>query len=114
MQNMIKDSFYEEYALICKTIVNPVRLRIIETVGDKKLNVTEIQTQLNISMSNLSNHLTALHRVGVVGREKKGNYIYYYLSEPELLAALKKMRSAIHSIADKRNQMMIASKLMAG
>lgn len=109
---MLEDTFYQEYALICKTIVNPIRLKIIEIIGDQKLNVTEIQTQLNISMSNLSNHLTALHRIGVVGREKKGNFIYYYLAEPLLLEVMKKMRAVVHSIASRRNRMMIDSNLM--
>lgn len=109
---MLKDPFYQEYALICKTIVNPTRLKIIEIIGDHKLNVTEIQTQLNISMSNLSNHLTALHRIGVVGREKKGNFIYYYLVEPQILEVTKKMRAVAHSIAARRNRMILDSNLV--
>ena len=109
-----EDPFYEEYAAICKTIVSPSRLRIIEAIGDQKLNVSEIQAQLELSMSNLSNHLSALHRVGVLGREKQGNFIYYFLTEPGILEVLKKMRSVIHSITSKRNQMMIQSNLMAG
>ena len=110
---MFEDTFYQEYALICKTIVNPIRLKIIDIIGVQKLNVSEIQAQLNISMSNLSNHLTALHRVGVVGREKKGNFIYYFLPVPEILEVMKKMRAVVHSIASRRNQMMIDSSLMA-
>lgn len=110
---MLKDPFYQEYALICKTIVNPVRLKIIDLIGDQKMNVSEIQTQLNISMSNLSNHLTALHRIGVVGREKKGNFIYYYLVEPQLLEVTKTMKTVVHSIASRRNRMMIDSKFLA-
>ena len=75
---MIKeDSFYEQYASMCKTIVNPVRLKVIEIIGDKRMNVSEIQRIMDISMSNLSNHLSALYRVGILSREKKGNYIYY-------------------------------------
>ncbi|MDQ1351061.1 MAG: hypothetical protein QG657_1363 [Acidobacteriota bacterium] len=109
---MLKDTFYQEYALICKTIVNPTRLKIIEIIGDHKLNVTEIRTHLNISMSNLSNHLTALHRIGVVGREKKGNFIYYYLAEPLLLEVMKTMRTVVHSVASRRNRMMIDSNLV--
>lgn len=108
----IQDPFYEEYALYCKTIVNPVRLKIIEVIGDQKLNVTEIQEKIDISMSNLSNHLTALHRVGVLNRNKKGNFIYYSLTETELLEALKKMRSVITAIASKRNQTMLESHLV--
>ncbi|MCK5058760.1 MAG: helix-turn-helix transcriptional regulator, partial [Candidatus Aminicenantes bacterium] len=64
------DFFYEQYALVCKAIVNPVRLKIIEVISDRKMNVSQIREKMNISMSNLSNHLSALHLMGVLGREK--------------------------------------------
>jgi ArsR family transcriptional regulator len=99
----INDMFYEQYALICKTIVNPVRLRIINVIGEKKINVTEIREEIGISMSNLSNHLSALNRVGILSREKKGNYIYYYLTELSLLEVLDKMKKVIQSVSSKRN-----------
>ena len=108
------DPFYEHYTSICKIIVSPMRLKIIEALGNEKLNVSEIQAKLRISMSNLSNHLAALHSVGVVGREKQGNFTYYYLVEPDLLEVLQQMRGVIHSIVSKRSQMMLASEIMPG
>ena len=107
-----EDPFYEQYASICKTIVSPARLKIIEVIGDKRLNVSEIQAKLDISMSNLSNHLSALHRVGVLDRVKKGNFIYYFLTEAELLDALRKMRVVIHRIASTRNKMIMESDII--
>ncbi len=107
---LIEDSFYEQYALICKTIVNPVRLKIIEIIGKDKLNVSEIQTKLNISMSNLSNHLSALYRVGVLSRAKKGSFIYYFLTDQELLLALGKMRDVVSSVTAIKNKMMLENQ----
>ncbi len=95
--------FYEQYSLICRTITNPVRLKIIELIGEEKKSVGEIQEQLGISMSNLSNHLSALYKLGIVRREKKGNFVYYYLTEKKLLEVLKLMRSVIETIMEKRN-----------
>lgn len=106
------DPFYEQYAQMCKTIVNPIRLKIIEIIGYQQMNVSEIQSNLNIPMSNLSNHLNALFQVGVVNRMKKGSFIYYSLTEPALLAALEEMRSAIASIASKKNKMMMESNII--
>lgn len=108
----IQDPFYEEYALICKTIVNPVRLKIIEVIGDQQRNVSEIQEQIDISMSNLSNHLSALHRVGVLSRSKRGNFIYYRLTDLDLLEALKRMRMVIGGIVKSRNKMMLESNII--
>lgn len=99
------DLFYEQYALMCKTIVNPIRLKIIELIGNEKMNVTELRSKIDISMSNLSNHLSALHRVGVLNREKKGNHVYYFLTESALLSVLSKMRDVIRSIASQRDRM---------
>jgi DNA-binding transcriptional ArsR family regulator len=105
MTNKInEDPIYEEYVNLCKTIVTPSRIMIIETIGDQKLNVSEIQSRLNMSMSNLSNHLNALQLAGVLGKEKKGNYIYYYLVEPELIKVFEKMRSIVHSITSNRGK----------
>jgi ArsR family transcriptional regulator len=98
-----EDIFYDQYALMCRTIVNPIRLRIIHEIGDKKMNVSEIQKSFNISMSNLSNHLSALYKVGILCREKKGNFIYYYLTDPDLLKVLNDMKQVIRSISLKRN-----------
>jgi ArsR family transcriptional regulator len=100
------DLFYEQYALMCKTIVNPIRLKIIESIGSRKMNVTELQNKIDISMSNLSNHLSALYRVGVLNREKKGNHVYYFLTESSLLSVLSKMQDVIRSIASHRDSMM--------
>lgn len=107
---MKKDSYYEQYALICKSIINPIRLQIIDVINNQKLNVTQIQEELDISMSNLSNHLNALYRIGVLNREKKGNFIYYSLTNLELLEVMEKMKSVFCSILSQRNQIILESK----
>lgn len=108
-----KDPFYEYYASMCKAIVNPVRLKIIEIVGDKRMNASEIQSRLNISKSNLSNHLNALFQAGALDRVKEGSFIYYSLAEQDLLTALAQMRSAIQSIASKKHKTMMESNIVS-
>jgi len=97
---------YEQYSAVCRTIVNPVRQRIIRIIGRDTLNVSQIQRELDISMSNLSNHLSALHRIGVLSRKKDGNFIYYYLTETEILEVLEHMQRVIASITAKRSHQM--------
>ncbi len=102
---MLKNEvFYEQYSLMCRTITNPVRLKIIELIGTGKKSVGELQESLGVSMSNLSNHLGALYKLGILSREKKGNFVYYSLTEPQLLDVLKMMRKVIESIMKKRNE----------
>jgi ArsR family transcriptional regulator len=100
---MKKNEPYDLYSSVCRTIVNPVRQKIIEIINTQTLNVSQIRMELNISMSNLSNHLSALYRVGVLNRYKEGTFIYYFLTEPKILDVLGQMRKIIISISQKRN-----------
>lgn len=100
---MIDDNFLELYVLMCRTVTKPVRLQIIDRIADRKVNVSDLQKELGVPMSNLSNHLNDLYRVGVLGREKKGNYVYYYLNEPRLIKGIARMQEIFRAIAVKRN-----------
>jgi ArsR family transcriptional regulator len=99
----VNDDFLEFYSLMCSTISKPARLKIIATIGDGKKNVSELQKALKIPMSNLSNHLNGLYRAGVLGKEKQGNYVYYYLNEPGLLKGIDKMQNIFKTISTKRH-----------
>ena len=94
---MKTDKFYEAYSVFCHTVTNPIRLKIIDIINKDKLNVSEIQQKADISMSNLSNHLSALYKLGILGREKKGNFNYYFLVEKDIL----KVMSAAGKLMEK-------------
>ncbi len=99
----VNDDFLEFYVLMCSSISKPARLKIIATIGEGKKNVSELQKELDITMSNLSNHLNGLYRAGIVGKEKQGNYVYYYLNEPDLLKGIAKMQDLFKTISTKRH-----------
>ncbi len=99
----VNDPFYEYYSLICRTITTPSRLKILESIGLKKMNVSEIYEATGLSRSNLSNHLGALYKIGILGREKVGNYIYYYLAQPEILKVMEMMREIVRKISKERH-----------
>jgi len=93
------DKFYEHYAMVCQTITNPVRLKIIEILGEGKLNVSEIQKETRLPMSNLSNHLGSLFRMGVLKKDKTGNYVYYSLTDKSLLEIIENMSKFVVKIS---------------
>lgn len=97
------DEFLEMYVLLCRTITKPDRLKILKAVGEEKVNVTSLQKQLDISMSNLSNHLNDLYRAGILGREKQGNFVYYHLLEPKLIDGITNMQEIFKSIVKRRD-----------
>lgn len=100
---MIDENFLELYVLMCRTVTKPVRLKIIDRIAERKVNVSDLQKELGVPLSNLSNHLNDLYRVGVLGREKQGNYVYYFLSEPRLIGGIAQMQEIFRAISAKRN-----------
>jgi len=99
-----EEKFFEYYSLVCNTISSPLRLRIIETIGKRQINVSELQKILGVSMSNLSNNLGTLYKIGIVDRKKEGNYIYYYLSHIEILDVIGNMKKIVQLITKKRSK----------
>jgi ArsR family transcriptional regulator, virulence genes transcriptional regulator len=84
---MIKKQFYILHADICKTISNPNRQAIIDSIRDKEMTVTEIMKKTDISQANLSQHLALLRSKGVVSTRREGNNIYYSLTDMRIIKA---------------------------
>jgi ArsR family transcriptional regulator len=94
------EKFYDYYTSICKSISTPIRIKIIETIGEEdNLNVSQIQKKLDIPISRLSNNLSILYKIGVLDKQKKGSFIYYFLKHKEIIDAIKNMKKVVELIA---------------
>ncbi len=84
---MKKSNFYNLHAEICKTISNPNRQAILDTLRDKEMSVTDLVNRTGISQANLSQHLAILRTKGVVNTRREGNNIYYSISNLKIIEA---------------------------
>lgn len=84
---MKKESFYNLHSEMCKTISNPRRQAILDTIRDKELTVSELMEKTGISQANLSQHLSILRSKGVVKTRRDGNNIYYSISNLKIIQA---------------------------
>ncbi len=91
----IDERFLNHYVLMCKAVSKTDRLRIINFLGTNKLNVGHLQKKLDISLSSLSNHLNDMYKLGILGKEKDGKSVYYYLINPELVDGISNMQRII-------------------
>ena len=91
----IDENYLDHYSMMCKTVSKPDRLRIINLLSDKRLNVSQIQDKLHISLSSLSNHLNDMYKMGVLGKEKEGKSVYYFLTNPDLVEGISNMQRII-------------------
>ncbi len=84
---MKKESFYNLHADMCKTISNPRRQAILDTIRNGEMSVSELIGKTGISQANLSQHLAILRSKGVVRTRRDGNNIYYSLSNIKIIKA---------------------------
>jgi len=84
---MKKESFYNLHAEMCKTLSNPRRQAILDTIRSDEMTVSELIKNTGISQANLSQHLAILRSKGVVNTRRDGNNIYYSLSNIKIIKA---------------------------
>ena len=81
----------ETVSNILKCISNPVRLKILCLLTEKKCSVGELENRLKISQSMVSQHVLALWRAGILDREKQGQSVYYGVADTRVLALMTQL-----------------------
>ena len=79
---------YELKAEFFKTLAHPGRIRALELLSAGELSVGELQSEIGLESSHLSQQLAVLRRAGLVRTRKQGTSVYYSLSSPELAELL--------------------------
>ncbi len=71
-----------------KALAHPARIKILEMLGTDELSVTQLQDQLGIESSSVSQHLSVLRHKNIVESRKAGTTVYYRVRDPEILELL--------------------------
>ena len=61
----------------------PMRLKILSALCREEQNVGRLLEVVGTSQPNLSQHLAALYRAGIVARRRAGNQIWYSVCNPK-------------------------------
>ena len=71
-------------ATFLKALDHPDRIRIIEEIGSKELNVSSLQHRLKLAQPVVSRHLAALRLADIVLERREGRSVFYGLRVPRL------------------------------
>ena len=74
-----QDRVFESAAELFGVLATPVRLKIISAVCQQEKNVSELLALIDTSQPNMSQHLAALYRSGVLSKRREGTQMYYQL-----------------------------------
>lgn len=84
----------EVKAELFRALANPTRIRVLEVLSEGEYSVGDVQAQIGIESSHLSQQLGVLRRASLVVARKEGSQVFYSLADPqliELLAVAKRM-----------------------
>lgn len=67
-----------------RLLSEPMRLRILHTLRGGEMTVGELTRALDISQPNASKHLRTLQDAGLLGRDQRGNSVYYSIADDSI------------------------------
>lgn len=79
------------------------RLRIISCIGSHELSVGKIVEATQMSQPLVSHHLKTLKKNAIVNTRRKGPFIYYRLSSPQLLDVLGVLSDLAQNVDDGKS-----------
>ena len=86
---------YKIHAEMCKVFSNPIRLEILNLLGNKEMSVTELIGKTALSQANISQHLSIMKSKGIVTSDRKGKNIYYKLTNAKIIRAFDIIREVL-------------------
>ena len=91
------DEIFERQAQICKAFAHPGRLRILDLLGNGERGVSELQRELQVSKTSLSQQISILKSAGVLSTRRNGKQIYCSLAIPEVRQACQLIRGVLRA-----------------
>lgn len=80
-----ENEFYDSYKIFFGTLTSQPRLKIINLLRKKRVNVSEISKELNMDQTTVSHNLARLRACGFVKQEIEHKFRYYSLNKSTIL-----------------------------
>lgn len=84
-EKLQKNIDFENISEIFRIVSHPTRLQILYELRNGKKCVCQLLSEIPVSQSNLSQHLSVLKLAGLVKDKRQGNMVEYELSENKFI-----------------------------
>lgn len=88
-------AIYEMQAGLCAALAHPVRLQILDLIGQGEMTASELLSVLHIPKPNLTQHLSVLKDAGILQGRKEGLFLYLSLGLPKIKEACAIVKSVL-------------------
>ncbi len=90
------DAVFIAAAELFSLLSTPIRLQVLSALCENEKNVSQLLTEISSSQSNLSQHLNAMYRSGILSKRREGTQIFYAVRNQQ---AVKVCRAVCSQIA---------------
>lgn len=91
-----------------RALGEPMRIRLLDHLRNGEATVGELSEAVGASQQNVSKHLSLLTDVGVLGRRKDKNHVYYRIVDEGVFALCEDVCGSV------RQQLRSLSELVSG
>ncbi len=92
-----KKRVFEQLTRVAKALAHPVRLELVEALGQGERSVEDLAAACGLPIANTSHHLQVLRDGGMVHSRKAGLHVFYRLSDGDV----PMLASAMGRIAER-------------
>ena len=78
---------------ILKAMAHPIRLKVLCSIKDQEVSVSDIVDLVGSSQSNISQHIDILRSKGIVESRREGNRILCRVSDLDILELISHMKT---------------------
>lgn len=89
-----------------KTLGHPARIRTLELLAERPHTVGELQAEVGLESSHMSQQLAVLRRAGVVVAHKRGTSVVYSMASPDLIELLAVARRVLTGLLAEQVSML--------
>lgn len=83
---------YTDISAILKALSHPARIEIIDRLKRNGCNVSEVQKNLGLPQSTISQHLKILKNAGIIKSKRKGTKVCYEVEIGEARRIIKMLK----------------------
>jgi ArsR family transcriptional regulator len=100
------------HAELCKALANEHRLAILYALSQGERCVSDLASEIGISVHNVSQHLRLLKERLLVRSRKEGREVYYSVSNPKFIQGCTLIRQALVEQHQARGEALLAAELL--
>jgi ArsR family transcriptional regulator len=107
---LASDELLGRIADVLKAMADPTRLKIIHSLHQGELCVSDILAVVGGSQANVSKHLSVLKRAGIVGSRRDGLNVYYRIVDEGVFTICRNVCDSIEDRAGRAHKSIVEGR----